>query len=214
MSGVITLRVKGFQAVYIDAPGGVLAALDSPDGTLWDAELYLSRSGVSVSIPGLGKTVGYLPSGWADAFGSLQLPESALWAGKRVAVTLTGTLAAHVVHVLCQWKTSSRRRGRPMRAERWDADREEFFSMVLHHGSADLDVTRSIAIAEAENRGLFDRTFDGANPDEAARSDYYRRRREAFAEVPPGSIPLGRIRGMRFEFADTEYLPHSERPSS
>ena len=211
MSPEIILRVTGFKAVHLQAPVAVLGGLDSGDGSIWDAELYVSRLGICAFISALGKEAGYLPAGdqWVSAFNSLHPPESALWGGQRVPLRLTGMLAAHVVRVLHDWRPPQRRRGGPKRAERWHHDREEFFANVLRytqdieHGDA-AKVTKAIAAAAADDPVRFGRIFSEGGQEqglEAARRDYYRRIEE-FEAAPVGTTELGRILALRFEFED------------
>lgn len=210
MTSEATFRVRGFKAVHVIVPDHVRESLRfAGSGGPYDAELLLSRRGVSLHVPALRgdqKTLEYAVSGgrWAQAFANLCPPESALWGPGRVPVMLMGMLAARVIKILHGWRPAPRGRGGPKRGERWDDVKEEFFAAILQNlddgrVSEDAQVLPAIRIAAQLNPKLFARAFTGSI--EAARRDYYRRMEE-FEGAPADALILGRIKGIRFEFED------------
>jgi hypothetical protein len=198
----LTFQIVGFKAVRATVTDALAEILSSTDTRTPVAKLRVSREAVSLSIPKsyIGSTheVSYAPEHLGAAFDSLYPP--AVWG----TLVVTGIRASRVIRALLQWQMPTRGRGSPKRAQGWHADREDFFAIVLRSiAFGTEEVTKAITHAAASHRQLFERAYQGDDPIEYARRDYYRRMKD-FEGIPGAAIPLGRILTMQFEFENSD----------
>ena len=211
----ITFRVIGFKVVHLSVTTALAQGFGSNIGQIRQAQLTVSRKGLSLCLPPLQGVYGYKP--WGDeferAFDALPMLEPLVFGSQ--PTTCEGEQAALAIRAMSQWRLARPGPGRPKRGSAWNEDREEFFSLVLRSIEADLGtggrrasklaVTRVITELAADNRTLFERAYGHGEDIEAARHDYYQRRKW-FEGMPEGAIPLGRILGMRFEYEDGKQI--------